>query len=122
MRLGVDLVKVARIQGAVEKHGEAFLKRVFTNLEIEYCEAHRRRKFEHYAGRFAAKEALYKALTPQGGSLRYRDLELRNLPNGAPEFIVSSTERKRLGVPDQAAISVSLAHDTDYAVAVVLVS
>ncbi len=119
---GVDLVKVPRIKGAIQKHGNAFLKRVFTVGEIEYCESHKRRKFEHYAGRFAAKEAFYKAVSPKDARIRFKDLEVKHLPNGAPEFFVREEEKKRLGLSENAAISVSLSHDTDYAVAVVIIT
>src|SRR5262245_52250195 len=59
--LGVDISEVNRIESAIQRHGDAFLKRVFTPAEIAYCERHRNR-FERYAGRFAAKEATMKAL------------------------------------------------------------
>lgn len=122
IRVGVDLVKVPRIEGAIRKYGEGFLKRVFTVREIEYCESHTRRKFEHYAGRFAAKEAFYKAVSPQEVRIRFTELEVRHQPNGAPAFFIQDAERKRLGLTANAFISVSLSHDTDYAVAVVLVT
>lgn len=121
-RCGVDLVKVLRIKEAIEKHGQPFLNRVFTSGEIEYCEAHSRRKFEHYAGRFAAKEAFYKAISPLGVKIRFKDLEIKHLANGAPSFFVSDQERKRVGLSENATVSVTLSHDTDYAVAVVFIT
>lgn len=120
-RCGIDIVKVSRIIEAVEKHPEGFLRRVFTRREIDYCEG-KKRKFEHLAARFAAKEAFYKAVSPEGKSLRFRELEIRNRPNGGPELFISPSERKRLGLPRDLEISVSLSHDTDYAVAMVVVS
>lgn len=119
---GVDLVKVPRIQQAIEKHGRAFLARVFTPEEIDYCESHPKRRFEHYAGRFAAKEAFYKAVSPQGAKIRFRDVEVKHLPNGAPEVHIRAEERKRLGLPDDSVVCVTLSHDTDYAIAVVVIS
>ena len=59
--MGVDLAEVERIRGAIERHGETILRRVFTAAEREYCERFRN-KYERYAGRFAAKEAAMKAL------------------------------------------------------------
>jgi holo-[acyl-carrier protein] synthase len=120
-RCGVDLVKVPRIQEAIEKHGEAFLKRVFTPGEIEYCESRARRRFEHYAGRFAAKEAFYKAVSPDKAHIRFKQLEVRRLPNGAPSFYVSQDERARIGIGGAAKIAVTISHDTDYAVAFVVI-
>lgn len=122
VRCGIDLVKVPRIKEAIERHGATFLKRIFSEGEIDYCESHARRKFEHYAGRFAAKEAFYKAVSPAEAKIRFRDLEVKHLSNGAPELHVHDGEKKRLGLSESASISVSLAHDTDYAVAVVLIS
>lgn len=119
-RCGVDIVKVKRIEEAIERHPETFANRVFTPGEIDYC-GKRKRKYEHLAARFAAKEAFYKALSPEGVQLRFRELEIRHRPNGGPEFFISPAERKRLGLYDDAKISVSLSHDTDYAVAVVLI-
>jgi len=63
--LGIDIAEVDRVRTAIERHGEAFLKRVFTPEEIDYCKRHRNR-FERYAGRFAAKEAAMKALEQAG--------------------------------------------------------
>src|SRR5580698_8803672 len=59
--MGVDLAEVERIRAAIERHGEAFLRRVYTAGEREYCERFKN-KYERYAGRFAAKEAAMKAL------------------------------------------------------------
>src|SRR5260370_12718664 len=59
--MGVDIADVERIQGAIERHGEVFLRRVYTVREREYCERFKN-KYERYAGRFAAKEAAMKAL------------------------------------------------------------
>src|SRR6202047_5493756 len=59
--LGVDIAEVGRVKAAIERHGEVFLRRVFTSQEREYCERFKN-KFERYAGRFAAKEAAMKAL------------------------------------------------------------
>jgi holo-[acyl-carrier protein] synthase len=60
---GVDLIEVARVRRVAEKHGDHFLRRIFTPVEIDYCAA-RANPWPHYAARFAAKEALYKAVPP----------------------------------------------------------
>ena len=59
---GVDIIEISRIEKAIERQGEKFLQTVYTENEIQYCESHKTNKFQHYAARFAAKEALYKAL------------------------------------------------------------
>jgi len=122
VNLGVDLVKVRRIRSAIEKHGDAFLARIFTEREKTYCESRPKRKYEHYAGRFAAKEALYKAAAPTTAPIRFKEVEIDCLPGGAPRLIVPEEERKRLGIKQAAAFSVSITHDTDYAMAAVAIS
>jgi len=121
-RVGVDLVKVQRMEEAIRKHGDVFLKRVFSENEIAYCEARPHRKYEHYAGRFAAKEAFYKAIRPREAHIRFKNLEVKNLPSGAPEFTVGEEESSRLELASNLKISISLSHDTDYAIAVVVVT
>ncbi|PYU55977.1 MAG: holo-[acyl-carrier-protein] synthase [Acidobacteria bacterium] len=74
--MGVDIAEVERIQGAIERHGEVFLRRVYTTREGEYCERFKN-KYERYAGRFAAKEAAMKALgTGWRGGVKWVDLEV----------------------------------------------
>ena len=82
--LGVDIAEIDRVEKAIGRYGIAFLERVFTPAEIEYCERHRS-KFERYAARFAAKEALMKALgTGWRKGVRWRDIEIKNEPGGKP--------------------------------------
>ncbi|MHB8675826.1 MAG: holo-ACP synthase [Candidatus Acidiferrales bacterium] len=82
--LGVDIAEIDRLEKAVARHGNAFLERVFTPAEIAYCERHRT-KFERYAARFAAKEAMMKALgTGWRKGVRWRDIEIKNEPSGKP--------------------------------------
>ena len=74
--LGIDISEVNRIREAIERHGEAFLKRVYTPSEIAYCKKHRD-PYERYAARFAAKEAAMKALgTGWSRGVRWVDIEV----------------------------------------------
>ena len=66
--MGVDIAEVGRIQVAIERHGEVFLKRIYTARERAYCEQFKN-KYERYAGRFAAKEAAMKALAGEAGKI-----------------------------------------------------
>ena len=59
---GTDIIEVNRIEESIEKFGDKFLKEIFTNNEIEYCES-KKNKYQHYAARFAAKEAVFKAIS-----------------------------------------------------------
>lgn len=81
---GVDLAEVGRIQAAIERFGERFLRRVFTPLEIAYAER-KANRYERYAARFAAKEAGMKAIgTGWRRGVRWLDFEVANLPTGKP--------------------------------------
>lgn len=88
---GVDLAEVERIQSALEnpRTGRRFRARVFTEREIAYCENKRRGKYESYAGRFAAKEAVMKALGRGWGSkVRWLDIEVARARSGKPEIVL----------------------------------
>jgi len=88
---GVDLAEVDRIQLALEdpRIGRRFRARVFTEKEIAYCETKRRGKYESYAGRFAAKEAVMKALGRGWGTkVRWLDIEVGRARSGKPEIIL----------------------------------
>src|SRR3989304_3535414 len=81
---GVDLVEVARVADALDRHGERFLRRLFTGPEIAYCEG-RRNRLESYAARFAAKEAMLKALgTGWGQGVRWVEMEVATDAAGRP--------------------------------------
>src|ERR1041384_2892442 len=88
---GVDLAEVDRIQAALEdpRIGRRFRERVFTAGEIRYCEKKNRGKYESYAGRFAAKEAVMKALgRGWGAQVRWQDIEVARAPSGKPEIVL----------------------------------
>lgn len=118
--LGVDIAEIDRIEGAISRHGAAFLERLFTPTEIAYCERHKN-KSERYAGRFAAKEAAMKALgTGWRGGVRWRDIEVTNLASGKPSLRLEGATRQiadRLGVKS---ISLSITHSGNLAFAEVI--
>jgi holo-[acyl-carrier protein] synthase len=90
---GVDLTEVERIRAALEHPtiGLRFRDRVYTAREIAYCENKKRGKFESYAGRFAAKEAVMKALgRGWGAKVRWRDIEVARARSGKPEIVLHS--------------------------------
>ena len=119
-RQGVDIVSVKRIQHVIESGGQAFLKRVFTQQERDYCQP-KRMKYEHYAARFAAKEAFIKAVKVKKYSgFEYRDIEVKKLASGKPVLSLSAKLKKQLDLPAQTTFDVSLAHERDHAIATVL--
>jgi len=118
--LGVDITEVSRIEAAIERHGLAFLQRIFTPSEIAYCEKHRNHA-ERFAGRFAAKEAAMKALgTGWSHGVRWVDIEVVREPSGKPTLKLSGAARgiaDRLGVKG---IALSITHDGNLALAQVI--
>ena len=94
---GVDLAEVDRIQVALEhrRTGRRFRDRVFTEKEIAYCEKKRRGKYESYAGRFAAKEAVMKALgRGWGAKVRWLDIEVARARSGKPDIVLHDKTAK----------------------------
>jgi holo-[acyl-carrier protein] synthase len=118
--LGVDIAEVDRVEAAIRRYGEAFLNRIYTPAEIAYCERHKS-KAERYAGRFAAKEAAMKALgTGWRRGVRWRDIEVTNLPGGKPALRLTGAAQghaDRLGVKN---IAVSITHSGSLALAQVI--
>jgi len=104
---------------AIERQGGRFLDRIFTKAEQAYCNQ-KRNKFESYAARFAAKEAVIKA--KQGGRGRYafRDIEVVRGLRGAPSIAMTPQARKKLGISSKAKFELTLAHEREFAVAAVV--
>lgn len=87
---GVDIVSVTRIEAMLGEHGERFRERCFTAGEQAYCEGQSRRRAEHYAARFAAKEAVMKALgTGLTQGITWREIEVTRSAAGAPGVSLS---------------------------------
>jgi holo-[acyl-carrier protein] synthase len=117
---GVDIAEVSRVRESIERFGDRFLHRIFTEGEIQYCER-KARRFESYAARFAAKEAGMKALgTGWSHGVRWRDIEVVR-PKGQRPTIQFHGEAAaiaaRLGAKN---IALSLTHTTDEALAHVI--
>lgn len=121
--VGVDLVEVKRVQRALEdpKIGLRFRERVYTEAEISYCEDRGRGKYQSYAGRFAAKEAVMKAMgTGWGKRVNWRDIEILPAPGGKPEVTLraqTSDFARQLGI---IRLSLSITHTHEHAVAYVI--
>ena len=115
--IGIDVVEISRIAAAMERHGEAFLARIFTPAEREYCAAMKTAAM-HFAARFAAKEAVAKALgTGIGEHAGWLDLEVSRSAAGAPILLLHGAAAefaKRHGITE---VQLSLTHTKDYAAA-----
>lgn len=118
--LGIDISEIDRIEAAIARFGAPFLERVYTPLEVSYCES-RKNKAERYAARFAAKEAGMKALgTGWRLGVRWRDIEVANAPSGKPTLNLTGAAREfadRLHVRN---ITLSITHSGNLALAQVI--
>lgn len=115
--IGIDVVEVDRIEGAIERQGDVFLNRLFTEREREYCRKQKRPGM-HYAARFAAKEAVSKALgTGIGGKAGWLEMEVIRGDSGAPTMVFSGNAASFLESEGIATVQVSLTHARDYAAA-----
>ena len=119
--IGTDIVECLRIAQMIERHGELFISRVYTEFEIGYCSS-RKAATQHYAGRWAAKEAVLKAIgTGWRRGISWRDIEVRNDGGGKPTVALRGGARdvvEQLGI-QQMLISIShcRSHATAFAMA-----
>ena len=120
--LGTDMIEIARIQASMDRYGEQFLQRVFTEGEIAYCLRKKRNAAESFAARFAAKEAGAKALgTGISQGVSWREIEVRRKQGQRPELEFSGRAAERAKAMGVRTISLSLTHSRDVAMAVVIV-
>ena len=118
---GVDLAEVARIRDAIARHGDRFVRRIYTEAEIAYVER-KANRFERYAGRFAAKEAGMKALgTGWRGGLGWQDLEVINLPSGRPTLQLHRRAAEIAEKMGAVNIALSITHTSVQALAMVII-
>lgn len=116
--IGVDIIEVSRIGKVIEKWGSHFLTKVFTESEIEYCNA-KKNPSMHFAARFAAKEAFSKALTIGWSSgFRWKDVEVKNDQSGKPILVIYGNVKARLGNSN---VLLSLSHTDDLVSAIVII-
>ncbi len=117
---GIDIVEVARVETAMSRFGERFLARIFTPEERRYCGA-RANPAEHYAARFAAKEAGLKAIgTGWSRGVRWTDLEVRREPGGRPALILCGKAAEIAAGMGVGRVFVSLSHTGGHAIAQVI--
>lgn len=116
---GIDIIEIERIKDSIENTNNKFLDRVYTKNEIEYCESKKAQKYQHYAARFAAKEAVFKALSERiedKYSICWKDIEIINNSQGKPYVNLVSNYDKEI---EQ--IDLSMSHCKEYAVANVVI-
>jgi len=117
---GIDITEVPRIRESIERFGDRFLQRVFTEGEIRYCES-KANRFERYAARFAAKEAGMKALgTGWNFGVRWRDVEVARKPGGRPTLLFHGKAAEFAAKLGAVNVALSLTHTTQQAMAQVI--
>jgi holo-[acyl-carrier protein] synthase len=115
--IGTDIVECPRIGKMIERHGELFLRRIYTQREIRYCQS-RKHAIEHFAGRWAAKEAILKAMgTGRSRGIAWTHVEVRNGPDGRPQVMICGAAREVARERQIGEILVSISHCRTYATA-----
>ena len=111
--IGTDIIEIDRIKNSVEKYGERFLNKIYTENELEYCLS-KKNKYQHLAARFAAKEAIAKALTTGWNSeFKWTDINISNEPSGLPIVELKGNLENFLG--EDKALKITMSHSNNYA-------
>lgn len=117
---GIDITPVARVREMLDRHGDSFRERCFTEAEAKHCDAGGRTA-EHYAGRFAAKEAVLKALgTGWSGGIAWTDVEILAMPGGEPRVVLHGKAAQAARARGITAWAVSISHTDELAIASVI--
>ena len=118
IKTGIDVIEVSRIKENIIKFGDVFLNRIYTKKEIDYCESKKVQKYQSYAGRFAAKEAIFKAVSECLDSrfdIEWKDIEILNDINGRPFVNFYGNIANKL--EEKYEIDVSISHIGEIAIA-----
>ncbi len=115
---GTDIIEISRIKQSIERSGDNFLNIIYTPKEIEYCESKKMSKYYHYAGRFAAKEAIFKAISSlleNKYDISWHNAQIVNDEYGNPKV-----EFLGINFPQIKSFDISISHCKEYAVATVI--
>ena len=118
IKCGIDIIEIGRIKESIDDLNDRFIERVFTDKEIEYCESKGRSKYQHYAARFAAKEAVFKAISQfleSNYDIEWKEIEILNDENGRPYVNLLKDNIILDG------IDISISHCKSYAIANVVI-
>jgi holo-[acyl-carrier protein] synthase len=117
--IGIDIIEIDRVKESVDKYGEHFLQKIYTEKELNYC-LNKTDKYQHLAARFAAKEAVYKALSSGWNeNIGWKNIEITNLPNGMPVVTLNGDVKNFL--TNQKNLKISISHSRDYVAAVAII-
>ena len=117
---GIDLVKIERIEKIIKRWGNNFNSRIFTPLERDYCEKKKGNKYQSYAGKFAAKEALLKALGLGLRGANWKEIETKNDELGQPIIDTSGKLKKIALTKGVSKYFITISHTKEYAIAQVI--
>lgn len=115
---GTDIIEISRVEKSINNTNGRFIKDIYTKKEIEYCENRGKAKYQHYAARFAAKEALFKAISEflnDKYEVSWQNAQIINDENGKPHIEFIDVE-----FPQIESIDISISHSKEYAVAQVV--
>ena len=115
IKFGIDIIEIDRIKDSIENLGDKFINNIYTEEEIKYCEGKKNQKYQHYAARFAAKEAAFKAISQfleNKYELSWKDYEVITDKNGKPTLNL-----KLIKLKDVISIDLSISHCKQYAIA-----
>lgn len=117
----IQFAQIKRVESLAAKTGADFFRKIFSTAERAYCEP-KKNKWEHYSARYAAKIALLAACGYKSSPVPLSELEILHRKTGKPFFKLSQKIRRDLKISKSARVELSLAHERDYAVAIVLIS
>lgn len=113
LSVGTDIIEINRISKLIDNNSK-FASKMYTDKEIEYCELRKEQKYQSYAGKFAGKEAIYKALSGKiGDNYNWKDFEILNSKNGKPEVYL------HINIENLESLEITISHCKEYAVAYV---
>lgn len=118
VKTGIDIIEISRIKESIDELQEKFINRIYTDNEINYCESKQNQKYQHYAARFAAKEAVFKAISSfveNKYNIEWKDIEVVNDKDNKPIVNIKNKEKYNIQ-----SIDISISHCKEYAVASVV--
>ena len=117
--IGIDIIEIERVKDNIITYGDKFLNRIYTENEIAYCKNRNKNMYESFAGRFAAKEAIYKCINNSEDILSFKDIEIiKEEKNNKPKVIIHNENYKKLN----GKIKVSISHNNTMATAVAVLN
>jgi holo-[acyl-carrier protein] synthase len=117
--IGIDIIEISRIRESIDRFGDHFLNKIYTQNELDYCLA-KHNKYQHLAARFAAKEAIYKALSSNWEKdANWKSIEITNEQNGLP--IVTFSGKLKAYLSYDKDIKISISHSENYVTSVAII-